>query len=128
MPRHGGLDVTDRSQMPSKKEPGAMPQQAPNFAGGANPFATATGAAVQGGGLTANGAGPLSQRVAQANQAVQEMSQGQSASRGAGENQRTPVTSLKPDISKFGFAQNIQQNTQGTGQNGADKNNPGVEF
>lgn len=120
MPRHGGLDVTDRSQMPSKKEPDSMQQKAQNVAGGANPFAR------PGGGLTGmGGAGPLSQRVAEANQQVEAQSQGTAS---ADENQRTPVTSLKPDISKFGFAQNIQQNTQQNGQQDKSNKNPGVEF
>lgn len=108
-PRHGGLDVTDRAAMPSKRE--SIQDAARGVIGGQNPFnAAQTQLPMQGG-------GPLSQRVAEANQAL---NQDDGAARG-NENQRTPVTSLNPDISRFGFSKNMQQ-----GQNPG--NNPGVEF
>ncbi|MEZ4491541.1 MAG: hypothetical protein R3F51_28550, partial [Cyanobacteriota/Melainabacteria group bacterium] len=108
-PRHGGLDVTDRAAMPSKRE--SIQDAARGVIGGQNPFnAGQTQLPMQGG-------GPLSQRVAEANQAL---NQDDAAGKGS-ENQRTPVTSLNPDISRFGFSKNMQQGQK-------PGNGPGVEF
>lgn len=108
-PRFGGLDVTDRSSLPAKQQTANQnAQAAPGFASG-EPSA-------------APGNGPLSQRVADQVQALAK--QGISSQGADNENSRTPVTSLNPDISKFGFAQSMQQNQSQSGKDSGQ----GVEF
>jgi hypothetical protein len=105
-PRYGGLEVTSRESMPSKKQSLA---EAAQQMGSANPYAAAAAAQVdprlaQGtGGIP--GAGPLSQRVAMENSVNP-----------ASPYHRSTVTSLNPDVAKFGLT---QPQTQG---------NKGVEF
>ncbi|MBX3075982.1 type IV secretory system conjugative DNA transfer family protein [Candidatus Obscuribacterales bacterium] len=98
-PRYGGLEVTSRENLPSKRP--SMAEAAQQM-GAANPYAQAQAQApaqapvdprmAYGTGGNPN-AGPLSQRVAA--EAV-----------GAGQNNpyhRSTVTSMNPDVAKFGF-------------------------
>ena len=92
-PRYGGLAVTPRDSMPSKKS--TMIESAQQASPYSNQSAVDPRLAEGTGGV--QGAGPLSQRIA----IDREQQQLQSAS----PYQRTPVKSLNPDVSKFGFNQ-----------------------
>lgn len=95
-PRYGGLEVTSRDNLPSKRP--SMAEAAQQM-GAANPYAQGQAQAVDprmayGTGGNPN-AGPLSQRVA--SEAV-----------AAGQNNpyhRSTVTSMNPDVAKFGLPQ-----------------------
>ncbi len=94
-PRYGGLDVTNRDAMPNKK-----PSMIPNASQVAQ---LAQRAQYQANAEAEQSFGPLSQRVAKETQ-VQEVSQAQpQAQAPAVSNQRQPVTSLTPDVSRLGL-------------------------
>jgi hypothetical protein len=88
-PRYGGLEVTSRDSLPSKRP--SMAEAAQQM-GATNPYAQVDPRMPYGTGGNPN-AGPLSQRVAA--EAV-----------AAGQNNpyhRSTVTSMNPDVSKFGL-------------------------
>jgi len=93
-PRYGGLEVTSRENLPSKRPSLA---EAAQQMGSANPYQQQVDPRLAYGTGNIPGAGPLSQRVAVEQTAA------------AAPYQRQTVTSLNPDVSKFGLTQ-PQQN------------------
>lgn len=91
-PRYGGLEVTSRENLPSKKP--TLAEAAQQLAS-ANPYQTPVDPRLAQGTGGIPGAGPLSQRVAVENAAAQNNNPFQ----------RSTVTSLNPDVSKFGLNQ-----------------------
>ncbi len=111
-PRYGGLEVTSRDSLPAKKP--SLAEAAAQMSG-ANPYTQQVDPRLAyGTGGNAN-AGPLSQRTAMENATAENPYQ------------RSTVTSLNPDVSKFGLTQPLQpQQQQPQPQPQRDKQ--GVEF
>ncbi len=97
-PRYGGLAVTSRDSMPSKKP--SLAEAAQSMMG-SNPYAQPVDPRLAQGTGGIPGAGPLSQRMAM----------DQASANPENPYQRSTVTSLNPDVAKFGL--NNQPNQQG---------------
>ncbi len=112
-PRYGGLEVTSRDSLPSKKPSLA---EAAQQMSGSNPYAQQVDPRLAYGTGGIPNAGPLSQRTAMENAAQ------------ANPYQRSTVTSLNPDVAKFGLTPEQQAQVQAQAPAQPQRDKQGVEF